>query len=74
MGRWGGDKGRQRQKNKNVKNGKRWSIKRMTKVRVSYDNKKNNKQINNKKTKIDKAKMTQDGVERIRKVMTHTKQ
>ena len=64
MGRWGGDKGRQRQKNKNVKNGKRWSIKRMTKVRVGNDNKKNNKQINNKKTKIDKAKMTQDGVER----------
>ena len=53
---------------------KRWSIKRMTKVRVGNDNKKNNKQINNKKTKIDKAKMTQDGVERIRKVMTHTKQ
>ena len=74
MGRWGGDKGRQRQKNKNVKNEKKWSIKRMTKVRVGNDNKKNNKQINNKKTKIDKAKMTQDGVERIRKVMTHTKQ
>ena len=64
MGRWGGDKGRQRQKNKNVKNEKKWSIKRMTKVRVGNDNKKNNKQINNKKTKIDKAKMTQDGVER----------